>query len=275
VADGEPTPDALRALHAVDDLRRRIDPASEATENSWLALAAQGRPALEIKGRAGGGAGGRQLLEAIFDLGAGRVTSFVWFPHASARKVGEPILSLSEVSSRADAHVRKILPGAELALAGIERYRVSGQEGVYYEAGFAAPADEILFLQPPVRLLLDASTGNLFRVDVDPEWFTPPKLPAARLSRKAAERVAAAALGARDLAAAFGAGSRLGKVTTAELFVVRPNDWPAVPGGGATAPARIAWVVPFSLAGDASGPVHRLFVDAASGRILGGLPAAR
>ena len=171
--------------------------------------------------------------------------------------------------------MRRILPGAELALAGIERYRVSGQEGVYYEAAFAAPADEILFLQPPVRLLLDASSGNLFRFDADPEWFTPPKFPAAHLSRKAAERVAAAALAARDLAAALGAGARFGKVVAAELFVVRPNGWLAIPGGQAAAQARVAWVVTFSLAGDATGAAHRLFVDAASGRILGGLAAAR
>jgi hypothetical protein len=275
-AAGEADADVLRALHAVDDLRLRIDPSSEATENSWQRSTTHGRPVLQIEGRAAsGGSADTRRLEAIFDLGVGRVTSFLWFPHGSARKAGEAIVSLSEVSSRADAHLRKILPGVEFALAGIERQRASGEEGVYYEASFADAASEVPFLRPPVRLLLDASTGNVYRFDADAEWFVPPKLPSAHLSRRAAERVAAVVLGSRDLSEALGAGARLGKVAPAELFVVRPNGWLGSPGAENGGQASVAWVVPFSLAADASRPVHRLFVDAGTGRILGGLPGPR
>jgi len=124
---------------------------------------------------------------------------------------------------------------------------------------------------PPVRLLLDASTGNFFRLDVDPEWYVPPRAPAARLSGKAAERIAAAALGSRDLAPFLGAGAALGKVAAAELYIVRPNDWLGEPPpevGGAS----VAWVVPFTLAADPARSLHRVFLDAATGRLLGGLP---
>jgi hypothetical protein len=122
-----------------------------------------------------------------------------------------------------------------------------------------------------VRLLLDASTGNLFRFEADPEWFSPPRMPAAHLTRKAAERVAAAALRTRDLTAALGPRAVLGKVGTAEPFIVRANDWLEAPGGEPPAEARVAWAVPFSLAGDSSRASHRVFVDAATGRLLGGM----
>lgn len=274
-AVGDATPDVVRALRAVDEMRLRIAPSSGAAESTWEASTSEGRPVLTIRGNAADGAGaGRRGLEAVFDLGVGQVTSFVWFPHESARKAGEAIMSLSEASSRADGHLRKLFTGTDLALAGIDRYRASGQESVYYEATFAAPAAEVPFLRSPVRLLLDASTGNLYRVEADPEWFMPPKLPSAHLSRRAAERVAAVALGRYDLSQALGGGARLGKVGSADMFVVRPNDWPGIPGT-AGGPARVAWVVPFSLAGDASGAVHRLFVDAGTGRILGGLAGTR
>ena len=262
-----------RALRAVAELRPRFEKAPAPTEDRAQALTWRGRPALEIEGRAAGPGGAGTLRDsAIFDLGSGRIASFTWFPHASARRAGEAIISLSEVSSRAEAHARSLFPGSDLHLEGIERQRESGGEGVYYEASFAFPSGEFPFLQPPVRLLLDASTGNLFRFDAEPAWLAPLRLPAAHLSRRAAERVAAATLRSRDLAPVFGAGAALGKVAAAELFVVQPNGWLAAPGAAAEPDARVAWVVPFSLAG--GGAPHRLFVDAATGRLLGGLPGA-
>lgn len=273
----EADPAVRRGLGALEELRRRVDPAAgPPAEETWVAVSPGGRPALVVKGRVSGPDGRPTLRdEAIVDLGAGRVTSFVWFPNASARKAGEAIISLGEVSSRADAQVRRLLPGTELALEGIQRYRASGEESIYYEASFTDPGGDVPFLQPTVRLLLDASTGNFFRFDADPDWFAPPKAPKARLSRKAAERVAAAALAARDLSPALGAGAAPGKTGAAELFIVRPNDWLASPGEAAAARARVAWVVPFSLKGEPGRLVHRLFVDAATGKLLGGLPGAR
>ena len=35
--------------------------------------------------------------------------------------------------------------------------------------------------------------------------------------------------------------------------------------------ARVAWVVPFRVDGGAAAGLHSLFVDAATGRVLGGL----
>jgi hypothetical protein len=275
-ADAEAGSDLSRALRAVAELRLRTDPAAATADDSWLALSWRGRASLEIKGRtAGAGVPVPLRDQAIFDLGTGRITTFVWFPNASTRKAGEPILSLSEISSRADAHVRLLFPRAALALESVERYRASGQESVYYEARFAAPLAEIPFLQPPVRLLLEASNGGFFRFDADPEWFAPPQVPAAHLSRKAAVRIAAAALGARELASGLGGGARPGTFGAAELFVVRPNDWLGQPGAEPAAQARVAWVVPFSLAGAPAVTAHRLFVDAATGRILGGIPGPR
>jgi len=262
-----------QALRTVAEMRRRVDPTAGAVTDTWLALSYRGRPALEVKGReAGTEAPGPVRDLAIVDLGTGRVALFVWFPHASARKAGDPIISLSETATRADALLRSILPGSSLVLEDIQRYRTSGQESVYYEAGYAPQDGEIPYLQAPVRLLFDASTGNLFRFDVDAEWIDPPAVPRARISRQAAERVARAALGSRDLTREFGAGAALGKVAAAELFVARPNEWLGFLEAGSSRQARVAWVVPFSLAAAPAAVTHRLFVDAATGRILGGLP---
>ena len=51
---GEAGPEVSRALSAVAEIRRRVDPAAAASEDTWLALALRGRPALEIKGRVAG-----------------------------------------------------------------------------------------------------------------------------------------------------------------------------------------------------------------------------
>lgn len=269
-AQGEPIPPS--SLQEFSRLRRSAGVAAEPVDVAARRLAYRGRPALEIVGRDRGGEAAGTLRDfAFFDLAAGRVVSYVSLANASTRRAGEAIISLSEISTHADRAAREIFPGANLALESIRRYRASGQESIYYEARYAPPPAEIPFLGPPIRLLLNASTGKLFRVDVDPEWLDPPPPPRSRISRQAAERIAAVSLRARDLATTFGAGAVLGKIGPAELFTVRPNDWLGYSADDPDARSRLAWVVPFRLAGgDAPGP-HSLFVDAATGRVLGGL----
>lgn len=240
------------------------------TEDTAQPLEHRGRPASGITGRERGGSERGPIRDfSVFDAGAGRVVSYVCFANASARRAGEAIVSLAEISTAADARVQAMLPGSPLALESIQRYRTSGEHSVYYEARYASTRDEVPFLEPPVRLLLNASTGELFRLDVDPDWLEPGPAPRLLISRKSAERIAAVVLGETVPAGAYGAGALLGKVGPAEMFMVRAN---AAPGAGAPAldeRARPAWVVPFTLegAGDAA---HALFVDAATGRVLGG-----
>jgi hypothetical protein len=130
------------------------------------------------------------------------------------------------------------------------------------------------FLEPPIRLLFDASTGRLYRFDMDPEWLDPAWPPRPRISRPAAERVAEVLLRQLDLTAVLGAGAALGSTGTAELFTVRPNAWLGFDEADAPASLRPAWVVPFRLAGATpESPAHGLYVDAESGRPLGGAAA--
>ncbi len=232
----------------------------------------RGGRSLEIEGyERGGDAPGALRDRAVVDQAAGRIVSYVCFANASARTSGEAILSLAAVSSRADNLVRALLPGSNLGLESVERYRAGGTESIYYEARYASTAGESPFLEPPVRLLLNASTGGFFRLDVDPDWFAPPEPPRVRITRKAAERVASIVLRGRDLAPAFGTGAVFGKVAAAELFTVHPNGSYGFIPDDAQARARVAWVVPFRVDGGDAAGLHSLFVDAATGRILGGV----
>jgi hypothetical protein len=119
-------------------------------------------------------------------------------------------------------------------------------------------------------LLLNATTSGFFRLDIDPDWFAPPAPPRVRISRKAAERIATVVLRRRDLVAAFGSGAVFGKVAAAEMFTVHPNDGLGLFTENTEARARVAWVVPFRVDGGDAAGLHNLFVDAATGRILGG-----
>jgi len=201
----------------------------------------------------------------------GRIVSYTCFANASTRKSGEAIVSLAEASSRGDRLVRLLLPRSDLALESIQRHRESGAESIYYEARYASGSGEIPFLEAPVRLLLNASTGELFRFDVDADWLDPAGPPRVAISRKSAERIATVVLRGRDFAPAFGPGAVFEKVAAAEMFTVHPNDWLGFFTESGEARARVAWVVPFRVGGAAAG-LHRLFVDAATGRVIGGLP---
>lgn len=263
---------AVAADAAIAQVRHAIDPASPPPVAARRTFEHFGRPSLEITGRVFAAQGDGEVREyAIFDLAAQRLVTFVYFPHASARRSGEAILSLGAIAAVADAAVHGLLPGRDLVLDGIQRFRASGLESVYYEAGYAPAGGEVPFLVPPVRLLLDASNGRVFRFEQDPEWPDSVRLPRALLSRSAAERIAAITLRRRDLDATFGPGAALGAVGPAELYVVRPNGWLGSDVGAEPGGARAAWVVPFRLAGEASGVGHQLFVDAAGGRVLGGV----
>ena len=106
-------------------------------------------------------------------------------PTPARARAGESIISLSEASSRADRLARALLTGANLELESIQRYR-TGRDGerllrgaLSRRRGTSSP-----FLEPPVRLLLNATTGSLFRLEVDPDWLDPAGPPRARISRR-------------------------------------------------------------------------------------------
>lgn len=260
------------ALRQVSELRRLTACLAAPTDDLRLDFEFRGRKALEIKGRERvNGAPGTIRDFAVFDLAAARIVSYVCFSNASTRQSGEAIVSLAEVSGHGDKLARAIANAPNLELESIKRHRAGGTESVYYEARYASASGEFPFLDPPVRLLLNASTGSLFRMDLDPDWLDPPAPPRVRISGKAAERIAAAVLGNHDLAPAFGSGAVVGKVAAAEMYTVHPNDWLGLFSETAAARARVAWVVPFRVNGGLRTGLHSLFVDAGTGLPLGGL----
>lgn len=241
------------------------------TDDIGLVITARGRSTLEIKGRQRGGAAAGTMRDlALLGLAADRIATYICFPNASTRVSGEAIVSLPEASNRADRLARSLLPGANLELEGIRRYRLEGAESIYYEARYASVSGEHPFFDPPVRMLLNASTGGLFRLDIDPDWIDPVVQPHTLISRKAAERIVAVVLRSRDPALAFGPGAVVGKVSVAEMYTVHPNDWLGLFTDGDNQRARVAWVVPFRVDGGDSPGLHSLFIDAASGVVLGG-----
>jgi hypothetical protein len=262
------------ALSALAEMRRSTGCPVGPTDDSWQETVFRGRPATELKGRARGGDEPGVLRDlAVLDRASGRIVSSICFANASTRKSGEAIVSLAEISSRADRIVRAALPGAKLELESVRRHSAGAVEHIYYEARYTSAAGEVPFLVPPVRLLLNASTGSLFRLDADPDWLDPGKPPPVKISRKSAEKIATVVLRNLDLAPAFGPGAVLGSVATAEMLTVRANDWLGLSSQAAEARARVAWVVPFRVEGADAPGLHSIFIDAATGLVLGGLPA--
>lgn len=255
------------------EIRRFAGCLAEPTDDVGVEISFKGRSSIEIKGHERGGAGSGTVRDlAVFDPAAGRIVAYVCFANSSTRKSGEAIVSLAEVSSRADRLARVILPGANLELESIDRRRSGETESIYYEAGYMSASGEFPFLETPVRLFLNATTGELFRLDIDAEWIDPANPARVLISRKAAERVATVVLRGRNLAPVFGSGASIGKVAAAEMFTVHPNGWLGFFAEYAEARARVAWVVPFRVDGGDTSGLHHLFVDAATGRIIGGLP---
>lgn len=242
------------------------------TDDSGREFQYRGRPAIEIKGRARGGDEPGALRDlAVFDLAAGRIVSIICFTNASTRKHGEAIVSLAEISGRADKLARALLPGSKLELESVLRAGAGGAEHIYYEARYASASGEFPFLEPPVRLLLNATTASLFRFEIEPDWIDPAEPPRVRVSRKAAERIAGVILRSHDFAPAFGADTVLGSLAPAELFTVHANDRLGFFRDSTAARARVAWVVPFRLAGASGVGLHAIFIDAATGLVLGGM----
>lgn len=252
---------------------RRITGCAEVpTDDSGREFVYRGRPAIEIKGRARGGDAPGALRDlAVFDPASGSIVSSICFGNASTRKHGESIVSLAEISGRADRLARALLPDGKLELESVLRAGAGGVEHIYYEARYASASGEIPFLEPPVRLLLNASTTTLFRFEIDPDWINPLEPPRVRISRKAAERIAAVVLKGHDFTPTFGPGAAFGSLAPAELFTVHPNDRLGFSPESREARARVAWVVPFRLAGAAGVGLHGIFIDAATGLVLGGL----
>jgi hypothetical protein len=263
------------AFQKLDEMRRATGCIGSPTDDVVQELTVRGRPSVEIKGRErGGDTAGIMRDLAVFDLAAGRIVSYICFTNASTRKAGEAIVSLAEISSRGEKVARAVLPGSNLELESAKRHRANGTESVYYEARYTSTGGEFPFFESPVRLLLNATTGSLFRLDIDPDWFRPVDPPRTRISRKAAEQIAAVVLRDRDLRPEFGPDAVFKTAATAELFTVRGNDWLGFFPRDDDARARVAWVVPFQVDGAAAAGIHSLFVDAATGRVLGGLPGA-
>lgn len=262
-----------RALKKLAEMRLLTNCLVAPTDDVGQALASRGRTVIEIKGRQrGGDAAGTMRDLAVLGVAAERIATYVCFPNASTRVSGEAIVSLPEVSSRADRLARSLFPGANLELESIKRHRTGGAQSIYYEARYASVSGEHPFLDPPVRMLLNATTGSLFRLDIDPDWLDPADQPHALISRKAAERVAAVVLRSRDLAPALGPGAVFAKVSNAEMFTVHPNDWLGLFADGGDQRARVAWVVPFRVDGGDFSGLHSLFIDATTGVVLGGRP---
>jgi hypothetical protein len=258
------------ALRELAEMRRLTDCLAAPTADSGQELAFRGRHSIEIKGRERGDhASGAVRYLAVFDLEAARIVSYACYTNASTRTSGEAIVSLAEISSRGDTLARALFPGSNLGLESVKRHRTDGTESIYYEARYTSASGEFPFLEPPVQLLLNATTGGFFRLDIDPDWLAPPDPPRVRISRKASERIATVVLRGRDLAPAFGRGAVFGKVAPAEMFTVHPNENLGLFTGNAEARARVAWVVPFRVDGGDVAGLHNLFVDAATGRILG------
>jgi hypothetical protein len=233
-----------------------------------------GRPAMEVEGWERTAEGNLWPVDqATFDIRSGLLSKYVNFSYASRRKAGEAILPMGSMSNKGDLYLRLFYPGSDLALEGIDRYRVSGKESVYYELRYSPQPREVLSFHPLVRMLVDASTGRLYRFELAADYLGAGALPEAVISGAAAARIAGLYLQTQDLDRALGRGASISSVLAADLYFVRPNSWLGgeVPAGGV---ARPAWVVPFLSAGRSEESPHLLFVDAATGRAIGGTASA-
>ena len=235
-----PTPPARCAPSPT--LRLRVDPAAVPVRRQLAGTRLPGTAGGGGQGAAAGAESPGALRDlAVYDLGTGRVVSLVWFPHASARRAGEPIIPLSEASSRAEEHLRRAPPRREARPRG--RPALPGER----------PGERLLRgrASRTPRRRSPSSRRRCASCSTPPPGISSASTPtrsgsrrrgagAARLSRKAAERIAAAALASRDLVPHLGAGAAVGKVAAAELFVVRPNDWlGAAPGERRRGPRRL------------------------------------
>jgi hypothetical protein len=265
-------PDVAAGRAAVGAVRALVAPAGGRVQETVHELEYRGRRALVFEGRRPGAPAEEAPQDfAVFDLESRQLTTFAFFPNASRRTAGEAILPMSEIAARADALVRRLFRAPAPAFLGVERFRSMGPDSLYYTASYGSPAGEVRFLAPPIRLIFDALTGHLFRVDVDAEWYEPPPPAKGLLSKRAAERIAALALGGNRLAGEFGAGAAASRLAAGELYFVRGNGWLGFGAEESSARMRTAWAVAFDVASSRERGPHTLFVDARTGRVLGGM----
>lgn len=233
----------------------------------------RGRPAVEIEGWRRTGGGGRWPVDqATYDVWIGGLSKYVNFDNASSRRRGEAILPMGAVSSKADAYLAILYPKHGLFLDGIERYRVSGKESVYYELRYSHQPGEVLFFHPMVRILVDASTGELYRFELAADYLDLGPVPVTIIGGAASAKLASLALVKRSAVRQLGGRQVVGELFPTDLYYVRPNDWlgAVIPAGGK---ARLAWVVPFRTARSGQAAPHLIFVDALTGKTLGGVEA--
>jgi hypothetical protein len=230
----------------------------------------RGRPAAEVEGWRRTGGGRWPVDQATYDIWSGRLSKYVNFDNASRRRKGESILPMGAVSSKADGYLAVLYPRHGLFLDGIERYRVRGKESVYYELRYSHPPGEILYFHPLVRMLVDASTGQLYRYELAVDYLDLGPVPTAIIGGAASAKLAGLALVAPAALRHLGGQQVLGELFPTDLYYVRPNDWlgAVLPAGGR---ARLAWVVPFRTARNREGAPHVIFIDALTGKILGGV----
>ena len=233
----------------------------------------RGRPAAEVEGWRRTGGGGRWPVDqATYDIWSGRLSKYVNFDNASSRRKGEAILPMGAVSSKADGYLAVLYPRHGLFLDGIERYRVRGKESVYYELRYSDPPGEVLYFHPLVRMLVDASTGQLYRYELAVDYLDLGPVPGTIIGGAASAKLAGLALVKPGALRQLGGQQVVGELFPTDLYYVRPNDWlgAAVPAGGR---ARLAWVVPFRTARNREGAPHVIFIDALTGKMLGGVEA--
>jgi hypothetical protein len=265
---------AAAALEEVNRVRSGLGLSLEKMKDLNRYRSSHGRPAREVEGwRRTGEEEIWPIDQATFDIRSGRLSKYVSFVNVSRRKAGESILSMGSISTKADAYLHLLIPGADLALEGIERYRLEGRESVYYEVRYSPQPQEVIFFHPLAKMLLDASTGRLYRFEMAADFLGVGAMPDSVISGASAARLAALYLQRRALENSLGRGTAVSRVLAPTLYFVRPNTWleGEAPSGGV---ARAAWVVPFQTGGEADATPHLLFVDALSGKSIGGIEAA-
>lgn len=232
-----------------------------------------GRPGEEIEGWRWTATEGRWPVDqATFDTWSGLLSKYVDFTSSNRRLSGEAILSMSAVSNKADRYLALFYPDRELSLESIDRYRVRGKESVYYELRYNIHPQDILFFHPLVRMLVNATTGRLYRFELAVDYLDA-RYPSGKIiSAAAAEKIAGLALRSIDLAPHLGRREDVSGLLSADLYFVRPNNWLGAERQE-TGRARVAWVVPFRTGEVDQETAHLVFIDATTGKLLGGIKA--
>jgi hypothetical protein len=273
VRAGEASPPSAAALGEINRIRKGLGIEVSGLEDIGRRQIRIGRPGEEVEGWRWTATEGRWPVDqATFDTRSGLLSKYVDFTSSNRRRSGEAILSMSVVSNKADRYVSLFYPDRELSLESIDRYRVRGKESVYYELRYNFHPQEILFFHPLARMLVNATTGRLYRFELAVDYLDARYPSRKMISAAAAEKIAGLVLRSIDLERYLGGRDKVGAVLSADLYFVRPNSWLGA-DLRSEGKARAAWVVAFRAGGADQGAVHLVFVDAATGRNLGGIRA--